>query len=164
MPPIDKTTSFKPKAPTAARRKPKATASAAKTPAPAKKQAEADLFALTIDAANGRVVSLERVDSTGARHDLSAEDKAGLAKTQAGATFKLLVEQAFEAGIECVLGEDGDKEPAESKADSELSRLLLRSLVEHSRARHLIKSEVLDRAIVRTLIGHAATSESATAH
>lgn len=157
MPPIkDENTSFKRKPTTAETRK-------SKTTAAAEPQAEADLFAATIDAVNGRIVALERVDAEGARHALSAEDKARLAKRMAGATLRRLVEQAFEAGIECALGEDGEKEPAESKTDDELSRMLLQSLVERSRARQLVESRTLNRAIVGTLIGHAATSASPAA-
>lgn len=158
MPPINDPTSVETKAPAAEGRKPKSPASTTD------KMAKPDLFAFTIDAANGRIVTLERVDSGGARHDLSAEERSRLATTKASATVRRLVEQAFEAGIECVLGESDEKEPEDSKADSELSHMLLQSLIERSSASHLIESEVLNRAIVGTLIGRAAASGSTAAH
>lgn len=172
MPPINDPTSTEPKPPAvdpkppaaepkasaAEGRKPKASASATAQPA------KPDLFAFTIDAANGRIVTLERVDAVGARHDLSADERARIAKAQASATVRRLVEQAFEAGIECVLGEGAENDGEESKADGELSRMLLQSLIERSSAKHLIEGEVLNRAIIGTLIGRAATSGSAATH
>jgi hypothetical protein len=151
MPPSDDTAPSDSKAAAADRRKPKAP----EPPAPS-----ADLFALTIDVASGRIVMLERVDDAGARHPLSAEDTT-LARIKAGATVRRLIEQAFEAGIECVLGEDGEAHPTESKADDELSVMLLQSLVERSRARQLTDGEVLNRAIVGTLIAQAAAAGAA---
>ena len=128
----------------------------AATPEP---KARPELFALTIDAATGRIVALERVDDGGERHALSPEERTRLAKAQFGSPLRRLVEQAFEAGIEFVLGDSDDNEP-ESKADGELSRLLLRSLIERSRIRPLMENESLDAAAVGTLIGHAATNPS----
>jgi len=126
--------------------------------------ASPDLVAMTIDAANGRIVALERVDAEGARRELSAEDRARLADKQAGTPLLRLVEQAFEAGIACVLGEAEEGEPEESEADGELSHLLLQSLFKKSSAKQLVESESLNRAIVGTLIGQAAKSGSATTH
>jgi hypothetical protein len=155
MPANDEAAPPDPKAAAPDKRKPKA---------PEPQVTPPDLFALTIDAANGRIVKLERLDATGAHQALSAEDKARLARIKAGATVRRLVEQAFEAGIECVLGEDGEAHPTESKADDELSAMLLQSLVERSRARQLTDSEVLNRAIVGTLIAQAATAAGTTPH
>lgn len=153
MPRIDKTPPSDSKASAAKGSKPK--------PSAARSKADADLLTLTIDATNGRVVSLERVEAGGARHALSAEERARLVKAQAAPPLESLVEQAFEAGIECVLGGNG-KEPRESKADGALSRMLLQSLIEHSNAKHLIESETINRSIVGTLIGQAAGGPSAS--
>jgi hypothetical protein len=142
MPQSDKPAPPGPRASAANGRKAKA-APSAKRP-----RANGDLFAFTIDAADGRIVAVERVEAGGARHDLSPEEKARLAKTPAGAPLKRLVEQAFEAGIECVLGETSKDDPTESKADRELSRILLQSLIEDSSAKHLIEAESLKRAVV----------------
>jgi hypothetical protein len=154
MPPSDDTAPSDAKAAAADKRKPKP---------PEPPAVSADLFALTVDAANGRIVTLERVDEAGGRRPLSAED-ATLARTKAGATVRRLIEQAFEAGIECILGEDGEAHPTESKADDELSAMLLQSLIERSRARQLIDGEVLNRAIVGTLIAQAAARTGVATH
>ena len=157
MPQPDEPTTSIPKSAPPEGRKPKASGSAAP------RRARADLLALTIDAANARILTLERVDAVGARHELSPEERTGLAKTVSRLTLRRLLEQAFEAGIECVLGDDDD-ESAESKADGTLSRALLRSLIESSKGRHLFDSETLEGAIVGSLIETAATSKRAAAH
>ena len=132
--------------------------------------ASADLVALTLDAATGRVVKIEGVDTAGARHELSEDAKARLAKPEVSATLQGVVEEAFEAGIACALGEQaGEADPPESEEDAELSRMLLRSLLERSAARRFMKREVLGQAIVAALIGQAAAagpapSENAAAH
>jgi len=88
---------------------------------------------------------------------------AGKAKE---ATLERLLEQAFEAGIDCVLTHArADPEPPESDEDAELSRAVLKSLIEHSAARRLMGREVLSRAIVATLIQQAASArEGPAAH
>lgn len=157
MPPIDEPASFEPKAAAGEGRK--------KAPASTPEQAaDAGLIALTVDAGSGRIVAIERVDGAGARHPLSEEERARLIGAQPKATLEGVVEQAFEAGIECVLGDAGEKEPAESKEDAELSRILLRSLIERSGAGRLLQRNALHRAIIGTLIEHAATPASASAH
>ena len=97
------------------------------------------------------------MDGAGARHDLSDEQRARLAGSPAKATLEGVIEQAFQAGIDCVLGaEAGGGEAAESKEDAELSHLLLRSLIERSGAKRLLRRDLLHRAIVATLIEQAA--------
>ena len=149
--PIDEPASFEPKTAAAEGRKPKSTASAPEQASPA------DLVALTVDAANGRIVKIEGVDGAGARHDLSDEQRARLAGSPAKATLEGVIEQAFQAGIDCVRGaEAGGGEAAESKEDAELSHLLLRSPIERSGAKRLLRRDLLHRAIVATLIEQAA--------
>ena len=131
-----------------------------KSPSPASEPApHPDLLTLTIHAKTGRTVKIESVDGTGTRHELSEEERANLAKEAGNATLEAMVEQAFEAGIACVLGdgagEDGSPEPEE---DAKLRRLLLQPLIEHSTARRLMQRDVLSRAILGTLIRHAVSS------
>ena len=159
MPQPDDPTTSAPQRPATEERKPKAKATAA-----APQTRAADLFSMTIDAANGRIVAIERVDAVGAHQELSEADKTRLAKANVGASLRQLVEKAFEAGIDSVLGESDEDETEESKADGELSRLLLRSLIERSKARELIDPETLDRAIVGTLIGRASMAGSPATH
>ena len=128
----------------------------AKATAPPEPQSP-PLFAFTINSSDGSVVAFERLDEAGERQSLTPEEKLRIAKAFAGPTLTGVVEEAFEAGIECVLGE-GDEETSDTEADGELRRELLRSLIERSRARHLVEDGTLDRAIVGRLIAHAAAN------
>jgi len=80
-----------------------------------------DLLTLTIDAKTGHIVKIESVDSTGAHHELSDEERASLAKERSKATVEAIIEQAFEAGVACVLGgTDGEDDLSESAKDAEI--------------------------------------------
>ena len=116
----------------------------------------AKLFAFTIDASTARIVKLETLDASGARHELSEEEKASLAREENGDGLEDVVERAFEAGIACVVGgEESQEKTEESAEDAELRHMLLTPLIEHSPAKRLIEREALTRAILGTLIQHA---------
>ena len=118
-----------------------------------------DLLTLTIHAKTGHIVKIESVDSTGAHHELSDEEKANLAKERSKATVEAIIEQAFEAGVACVLGgTDGEDDLSESAKDAEIRRLLLRPLIEDSAAKRLMQRDILSRAILATLIQNSTSS------
>jgi len=118
-----------------------------------------DLLTLTIHAKTGHIVKIESVDSTGAHHELSDEEKANLAKERSKATVEAIIEQAFEAGVACVLGgADGEDDPPESAKDADLRRLLLRPLIEDSPAKRLMQRDTLSKAILATLIQSSTSS------
>jgi hypothetical protein len=95
-----------------------------------------NLVALTIDADARQIV-----DSTGGRRDLSDEEAASLTKIP---TLEALIEQAFEAGIVCVLDDEAAQDEAqESDDDAALSRLLLMPLMERTPALGLQQPEVM---------------------
>jgi hypothetical protein len=112
-----------------------------------------NLVAFTVDADSGRIVKLEKVDSTGARRDLSDEDAASLTKGRTVPTLEAIIEQAFEAGIACVLGDGAEQdEGQESKDDAALRRVLLTPLMERTPAHGLQQPEVLGKAILASAI------------
>jgi hypothetical protein len=153
MPQIDEPVSPAPKtAPEV--KKPKTTASAKPPPG---------LFAFTVDTSNGRIVMVEKVEGS-TRHVLSPEERAKIAKDNGAPPLRRLVEQAFEAGIDFVLGDSGDGEITASRQDDELSGMLLKTLIEGSQMRELVSGDALDRAIVSTLFGHAAKSAGPVSH
>jgi hypothetical protein len=118
-----------------------------------------DLLTFTIQARTGQIVKIESVDSTGAHHELSDEEKSNLAKEKSKTTLEDVLEQAFEAGIACVLGDaDSEDDPPESAQDVDLRRLLLRPLLEEGAAKRLMQSDVLSRAMLTTLIQNATNS------
>jgi len=108
-------------------------------------------LAFTLDTSSGEISKLESVDSAGHRNELSANERADLAKESRELDLEALIEQVFEAGIACVLG-DEDKDASETKEDADLRRILLKPLIEASSAAKLMRREVLRRAIVQTLI------------
>src|SRR6516162_11144304 len=121
--------------------------------------ADQDLLTVTIHAKTGQIVKIERVNGPDAHHELTAEEKASLAKESGRATLEAIIEQAFEAGIAYGLGDEGDEDdPMESENDTNLRHLLLRPLIENSAAKRLMRRDVLSRAILKTLIDQATGS------
>ena len=152
MLPIDEAPPSGSKSPTTEGAQPKTTSSATEQPP------SADLVSFTVDAATGRIINVEGVDAGGTRHAFSEMERARFVEKGSRATLERVVEQAFEAGIDCVLGAESDeRKPQESDEDAELSRVLLRSLIEHSAAKRLLGRDVLSQAIVATLIEQAAS-------
>jgi len=110
------------------------------------------LLAFTVDADTAEIVKLESVDSFGAHHDLSDEEKARLA-TDKKDKLETLFEQTFEAGIACVLGGAVEQDdPRESKEDEDLRHFLIRSLMKKSPATDVLRRDVVSRAALQTLI------------
>jgi hypothetical protein len=111
------------------------------------------------------VVKLETLDESGGRHELSEEEKAILAHALGeGDGLEDFVEKAFEAGIACVLGEDPHQQKADEAADeAELRHLLLTPLIEHSSVKRFMQREVLNRAILGTLLQRATKKAAAAA-
>jgi hypothetical protein len=126
--------------------------------AKAQSSQNAGLITATIEAATGRIVDVRSIDDAGASSELTTDRRATLSEQSGGATLEDLFEQAFEAGIACVLGEDteADAEAGESEEDAALRHQILQPMIEHSAARRLLQQEVLGRAIVRTLIQKSA--------
>ena len=110
---------------------------------------------ITIDAESAEVVRVEGVDATGARRELSDDEKASLMKEGRDERVTALVEQAFEAGIACVLGIEEEEETQESPEDAEFRRQLLAPLLERSGVGHLTERPALNRAILGTLMEHS---------
>jgi hypothetical protein len=111
---------------------------------------------ITIDSDSAEIVRIEGLDTTGARHELSQEEKASLMKGGRDDRLAEVVERAFEAGIACVLGDDEEETTPESPADAELRHLLLAPLIKRSTVGVFMEREALNRAILGTLIEHSA--------
>lgn len=146
MPQIDEPTTPAP-SPAPETKKPRP-APAAKTPS--------GVYSFTVDTGTGRIVTVASVDRDGVHHRLTPDEKAKLAGAAPAMPVRRLVEQAFEAGIEFVLGEDAGKDSPESKEERELSTMLLKTMIERSKVGELIKGDTLHRSVIDTLIAHAA--------
>jgi len=112
---------------------------------------------ITLDADSTEVVRIEGVDPTGARHDLTDDEKVSFIRERRDERLAEVVEQAFEAGIASVLGVEEDEEETaeESPEDTELRRQLLAPLIERSAMRRLTERAALNRAILGTLVEHS---------
>jgi hypothetical protein len=111
----------------------------------------------TIDAVTGKIIDIRSVDDGGAARALTAERRARLSQQSGGATIEDMIEQAFEAGIACVLGDDANDDAAEpeTEADAALRRQILRPMIENSTVRSAMRQDALGRAIVATLMKNA---------
>ena len=111
------------------------------------------LFAFTLDASTGQITRLEKVDSGGARRQLSEQDKASLQPGPSWPTLEAIIEQAFEAGVDCVLGNEDEKDEAQELEDEvEVRRILLLPLMERGRMMALLQRSVLGQAILATAL------------
>lgn len=115
----------------------------------------AGIYSFTVDTGSNRIITVERVDNDGTRHALTAEDKTKLAKTPPAMPLRRLVERAFEAGVDYVLGDNAGPETPESKEEGELSGILVQTMIKGSKANELVNSDTLDRTVIDTLIVHA---------
>lgn len=120
------------------------------------------LIAFTINASTGQVVTVESLDAAGTRRKVSQRQRETLAREGRARVEEVLVE-AFEAGIDCVLGDaDDPAESAERERDAELRRDLVAPLMQQSPAGRLLKREVLGRAVVGALLQKSADSAGAS--
>ena len=121
-----------------------------------------DVFAFTFDVSAGKIITVEKVDSSGARRELTEADKAILADTPQP-SLEAIVEQAFEAGIACVLGDYATRdEDSESNDEAEERRLLLAPLMERAGAHGLLERNLLGRALLATAIQQATAPHAAS--
>jgi len=113
----------------------------------------ATLLSFTIDTETAQIVRLESVDANGGSHELSEDEKLNLAKEVGEEGIGEMLEEAFEAGIECVLGNGTHTRASqESAEEAELRHLLLAPLIANTSAKRLLQPGVLHRAILETLV------------
>ena len=128
---------------------------AGKNQAP-KSPATSELLTITIQAKTGQIVKIQSAEAGGGLSELSDQERADLLKKGSKDTLEALIEQAFEAGIACVLGDAiGRSEADESEEEADLRHLLLESLIRQSPVQRLMQREVLSRAFLGTVVQHA---------
>jgi hypothetical protein len=129
---------------------------APKSPTSSELAPDTDLLTITIQAKTGQVVKIQSAEGGGGRNELSDQERADLLKRASKDTLEALIEQAFEAGIACVLGDPiGRSEAEESEEEADLRHLLLEPLIRHSPVQRLMQREVLSRAFLGTVVQHA---------
>ena len=121
-----------------------------------KSPATSDLLTITIEAKTGQIIKIQSAEGGGGLNELSDRERADLLKKGSKDTLEALIEQAFEAGIACVLGDAiGRSEADESEEEANLRHLLLDPLIRHSPVQRLMQREVLSRAFLGTVVQHA---------
>lgn len=118
-----------------------------------------NLYSFTVDATTGEVVKVETLNAEGTRRKVPERQRKALARKGRERFEEVLVE-AFEAGIDCVLGDS--PEPSESDRDAELRHELVAPLIKRSSASRLLKPESLNRAILGTLMQHSVSPATET--
>ena len=110
------------------------------------------LFSFTVDTNTGQVVTVEALDAAGTRRKVSDSRMKVLAR-EGRQRLESVVEEAFEAGIDCVLGDSDEKlENTEREEDAQLRHDLIAPLIQKSAAGRRLKREVLQRTVLGTLI------------
>ena len=129
---------------------------APKSPTASELAPDADLLTITIQAKTGQIIKIQSAEGGGGGKELSDQERADLLKKASKDTLEALIEQAFEAGIACVLGDAiGRSEAEESEEEADLRHLLLEPLIRQSPVQRLMQREVLSRAFLGTVVQHA---------
>ena len=125
-------------------------------PAPA---GETEQLVLTLSAATGEIVKVEKLDGTGKRHELSEEEYAELAVDDATDELEAALEEAYEAGVGDALGED-DEDGADGE-ELALRRLVVGRLLVRGMLRRGLRRRLLRRAIRRQTLRRGVPSRGA---
>jgi hypothetical protein len=119
-----------------------------------------DLLTITIDTKTGQIVKIEKIDRVGRHHEPSDQERADLAKV---ASLEGLIEEAFEVGMACMLGDSLEEdETEETDEESRLRHLLLEPLIKQTLANRLMRREALGRAILGTVVRQTSRPGSPT--
>jgi hypothetical protein len=105
---------------------------------------------VTINAAAGRIVKIEKTDKGGKRQEMAEEEWARLVGEDEAEEIESAIEEAFEAGIAVVLGEEYEADEAyEDDEERAIRRLLLAGLLRRSTRRRILQRIVLSRLLRR---------------
>ena len=106
---------------------------------------------VTISSAMGRIVKVEKTDKAGKRQELAEEDLAKLVGEDEAEEIESALEEAFEAGVAVVLGEEYEADEAyEDDEERALRRVLLGGLLRRSVRRRILQRLVLSRLLRRS--------------
>ena len=98
----------------------------------------------------GKVVRVEKIDKTANRHELTEDEWTKLVGGDEVEEIEAALEEAFEAGIAAVLGEDyEDDEQYEDDEEKTLRRLLIAGLLRRRSVQHRIHQRLLVSRLLR---------------
>jgi hypothetical protein len=108
----------------------------------------------TLDATTGAVLSIEKVDRDGSRHEVPRDETVALAGKGNLHEIEAALDEAFEAGISSVLEPMGKDEPEdESEEDTELRHLLLMHIIGRN-VRRRLQHRLLQRLALSQTLTH----------
>jgi len=111
---------------------------------------EEQQLVVTISPAIGRIVKIEKLDHTGKRQEVAEEEWAKLAGEDEVEEIESALEEAFEAGVAGVLGEEYEEDEAyETDEERALRRILIGGLLRRSIRRRILQRLVLSRLLRR---------------
>jgi len=106
---------------------------------------------VTINSAMGRIVKVEKTDKAGKRQELADEEWAKLVGEDEAEEIESALEEAFEAGVAVVLGEEYEADEAyEDEEERALRRVLLGGLLRRPIRRRILQRLVLSRLLRRS--------------
>ena len=124
---------------------------------------EIEQLVVTFNAGIGEIVKVEKVDKAGKRIELTEEECAKLAGQDEVEEIEAALEEAFEAGVAVMLGDESEAEDAEDDNDEEsaLRQLLIHGFLERHPVRlRLLHQLLLRRLLLRRLLKRALTPVS----
>src|SRR5262245_46650969 len=106
---------------------------------------EEEQLVVTIRGPMGRIVNIEKIDKAGKRHEFEQEEWAKLVGDDELEEIEDALEEAFEAGVAAVFGEEYEEgEGYEDDEDRALRRLLIGGLLR----RRPVQRRILHRLLV----------------
>jgi hypothetical protein len=104
---------------------------------------------VTINPAMGRIVSVEKIDNAGKHQECAEEEWSQLVGEDEVEDIDVALEEAFEAGIAAVLGEEYEEDESyEDDEEKALRRFLIRGLMRH----RPVQRRILQRVLVSRLL------------
>ena len=110
---------------------------------------EIEQLVVTFNVAMGEIVKVEKVDKAGKSQELTEEECAKLAGQDEVEEIEAALEEAFEAGVAVVLG-DEDEEYAQDDDNEE--RAIRQLLIGELLGRHPVRRRLLRRLLLRRLL------------
>jgi hypothetical protein len=109
---------------------------------------EEEQVVVTINASMGKIVRVEKIDKAGKGQELTEEQWAKLVGDDEIEEIEAALEDAFEAGVAAVLGEEYEDDEAEDDEEKTLRRLLIGGLL----FRRPVRRRILQRLLLPRLL------------
>jgi hypothetical protein len=107
---------------------------------------EQEQLVVTINTPTGKIVNVEKIDKAGKHHEIDEEEWATLVGDEAE-DIDVALEEAFEAGIAAVLGEE-----VEDEGEDDEERTLRRFLIGRLLHRRSVQRRILQRVLATRLL------------